>query len=143
MNIILILIVIVLISIIYLLATNEPFDVSNSDNNNQDNQDDQDDNVIKTDKISLDIPKTYINPTKMITDDTLFNDTKLIRGDQTLTGELGLEKCIKKCDGMCVEYGVTGDAFCFPKSDSSIKNDVNIDKAKYTVTVPEKYSFKF
>ncbi len=45
----------------------------------------------------------------------LFDDVIMYIGDRTLEGELGLEKCIKKCDGMCVEYGMTGDAFCFPK----------------------------
>lgn len=47
----------------------------------------------------------------------LFNDVKLYAGDKTLDGELGLEKCIKECNGMCVEYGMTGDAYCFPKKD--------------------------
>jgi hypothetical protein len=45
----------------------------------------------------------------------LFDDVIMIKGAKTLEGELGLEKCIKNCDGMCVEYGMTGDAFCFPK----------------------------
>lgn len=27
--------------------------------------------------------------------------------------ELGIHKCIEKCNGYCVEYGVTGDSICF------------------------------
>lgn len=56
----------------------------------------------------------------------LFDDVIMYIGDRTLQGELGLEKCIKKCDGMCVEYGMTGDAFCFPK---------NSDQKKFTETI--------
>ena len=56
----------------------------------------------------------------------LFDDVIMYIGDKTLQGELGLEKCIKKCDGMCVEYGMTGDAFCFPK---------NNDQKKFTETI--------
>jgi len=44
----------------------------------------------------------------------LFDNVIMYSGDKTLEGELGLEKCINKCNGMCVEYGITGDAFCFP-----------------------------
>jgi len=133
-----ILIVIVLFVIVYILIKSEPFmgfragltetsepfmGVSNN-------------NVIKTNQLSSDLPTTAISPVQMITDDTLFDDVTMIRGDGTLTGELGLEKCIKTCKGMCVEYGVTGDAFCFPSADAS-------NKEKYTKTVKEKYSFKF
>lgn len=27
----------------------------------------------------------------------------------------GLDKCINQCNGYCVEYGLTGNAMCFPK----------------------------
>ncbi len=55
-------------------------------------------------------------------DGQLFEDVILYKGDNTLEGELGLEKCIKKCKGMCVEYGMTGDAFCYPENYLEIKN---------------------
>jgi hypothetical protein len=29
-------------------------------------------------------------------------------------GKLGLEKCFDNCIGSCVEFGITGNAFCFP-----------------------------
>ena len=28
---------------------------------------------------------------------------------------LGLQKCFSECNGTCVEFGITGNAFCFPK----------------------------
>lgn len=118
-----VIIVIILFVIMYILIKSEPFSVTSN-------------NVIKTNQLSSDLPTTAISPVQMITDDVLFDDVTMIHGDGTLTGELGLEKCIKTCKGMCVEYGVTGDAFCFPSEDSS-------NKEKYTKTVKEKYSFKF
>jgi hypothetical protein len=130
MILILILVAIIFITV-YILIRNEPFTKTISEFFK-----DVSSNVIKTNQLSSDLPFTAISPVQMITDDTLFNDTKLIKGDGTLTGEIGLEKCIKTCDGMCVEYGITGDAFCFPRDDSSAKD-------KYVRTVKEKYSFKF
>ena len=55
-------------------------------------------------------------------DGKLFDDVLLHRSDDNLEGELGLEKCIKKCKGMCVEYGMTGDAYCFPEDYLEVKN---------------------
>ena len=55
-------------------------------------------------------------------DGQLFEDVLLYKGDNTLEGELGLEKCIKKCKGMCVEYGMTGDAYCYPEDYLEVKN---------------------
>ncbi len=31
----------------------------------------------------------------------------------TLDSRLGIDICLEKCKGNCVEYGVTGSAFCF------------------------------
>ena len=28
--------------------------------------------------------------------------------------EFGMDECIEKCIGYCVEYGITGNAYCFP-----------------------------
>ncbi len=55
-------------------------------------------------------------------DGQLFEDVILYKGDNTLEGELGLEKCIKKCKGMCVEYGMTGDSYCYPEEYTEVKN---------------------
>jgi hypothetical protein len=132
-----VLIIIILFVIIYILIKNEPFAMASSRlQTSEPFMGVSNSNVIKTNQLSSDLPTTAISPVQMITDDTLFDDVTMIRGDGTLTGELGLEKCIKTCKGMCVEYGVTGDAFCFPSADAS-------NKEKYTKTVKEKYSFKF
>ena len=57
-------------------------------------------------------------------------------GDGTLEGEIGLEKCLKQCkNGNCVEYGVTGDAYCFP-------NDYESVKKKFLDTIKDKMSYR-
>ncbi len=42
--------------------------------------------------------------------------------DNSQDGRLGLDKCIEKCNGYCVEYGLTGSAYCFPHKESQPKN---------------------
>ena len=71
------------------------------------------------------LPRTGIRQGSDPLESNLFNDVIMYIGDRTLEGELGLEKCIKKCDGMCVEYGMTCDAFCFPKTDYG--NDIRFN----------------
>lgn len=46
-------------------------------------------------------------------DDKIFNDVYSYENDQNLE-ILGIDKCLKDCNGNCVEYGQTGTAFCFP-----------------------------
>ncbi len=53
-----------------------------------------------------------------IIDDPLFKDVKTYNNDDNpyiLGQRNGLEKCLDECEGRCVEFGVTGIAFCFPK----------------------------
>lgn len=49
--------------------------------------------------------------------DSLFKDVVYyendIRGD--VYGRIGLDKCLENCNGTCLEFGVTGNAYCFPK----------------------------
>ena len=53
----------------------------------------------------------------------LFSDVTFFEGSHTIDGDIGLERCIKKCkNGTCVEYGQTGDAYCYPKDYASIKD---------------------
>lgn len=40
------------------------------------------------------------------------NDTNPYAEGETI----GLDKCLKQCNGDCVEFGITGIATCFPKS---------------------------
>ena len=42
----------------------------------------------------------------------IYEDTILY--SNTEDGRLGIDQCYEKCSGNCLEYGVTGDAFCFP-----------------------------
>jgi hypothetical protein len=48
-------------------------------------------------------------------DDKLFNDVVMFKSDTKDTAKAGIYECLEKCKGTCVEYGVTGNAFCFPK----------------------------
>lgn len=34
--------------------------------------------------------------------------------DNDPDGRIGLDKCIERCNGYCVEFGQTGSAYCFP-----------------------------
>ena len=68
-------------------------------------------------------------------DGLLFEDVKLYESEHTVDGELGVEKCIKKCKGMCVEYGMTSDAFCFPEDYADISK-------KYTETIKSEMGFR-
>jgi len=74
--------------------------------------------IVENDKItsSSELPKINIKEGSEPLEGELFRDVIMYKNDGTLLGELGLEKCIKKCDGMCVEFGQTGEAFCFPKN---------------------------
>jgi hypothetical protein len=54
-------------------------------------------------------------------DDSLFADVKTFNNDEEIycvdkcsCGRLGIDKCLDYCDGKCVEFGITGKAFCFP-----------------------------
>jgi hypothetical protein len=49
-------------------------------------------------------------------DDKLFNDVVMYKSDTKDTTKAGIFECLEKCKGNCVEYGITGNAFCFPKN---------------------------
>jgi hypothetical protein len=68
-------------------------------------------------------------------DGLLFEDVNLYESEHTVDGELGLEKCIKNCKGMCVEFGMTGDAYCFPKDYANISKN-------YTESVQSDMNFR-
>jgi hypothetical protein len=75
-----------------------------------------------TTKLSSTLPKQNTRQGTDPLDGQLFEDVLLYKGDNTLEGELGLEKCIKKCKGMCVEYGMTGDSYCYPEEYIEVKD---------------------
>jgi len=47
-------------------------------------------------------------------DDKLFDDVITYKSSLTDTKDTGVFKCLEQCKGNCVEYGVTGTAYCFP-----------------------------
>ena len=49
--------------------------------------------------------------------DPLFKDV-IYYENNIQTGRLGLDMCIESCNGNCVEYGQTGNAYCFPKKNA-------------------------
>ena len=54
-------------------------------------------------------------------DDPVFSDVIVYNNDPEPylpNQEIGLEKCVYECDGKCVEFGVTGTAFCFLNKDN-------------------------
>ena len=48
-------------------------------------------------------------------DDKLFDDVTMYKSNPKDVSQMGLYTCLEKCKGNCVEYGMTGDAFCFPE----------------------------
>lgn len=53
-----------------------------------------------------------------LTDDNLFQDVIIFKNDDDLyesNGRLGIDKCIDQCSGKCIEFGITGVGYCFPK----------------------------
>ena len=48
-------------------------------------------------------------------DDKLFDDVISYENDPNDSLNTGVYKCLNDCKGNCVEYGMTGLAYCFPK----------------------------
>lgn len=46
----------------------------------------------------------------------------IITYDNDPNGRIGLDKCIEKCNGYCVEFGLTGSAYCFPAREPTVKD---------------------
>lgn len=53
---------------------------------------------------------TKLNPTTFVLDD-IYEKTQQF--DNSSDGRLGIDKCYENCKGNCVEFGITGFAFCF------------------------------
>ncbi len=69
----------------------------------------------KYENIDNNINKRKFKEKGEILEGKLFDNIKIYYNTPILGEQLGLEKCILDCDGMCVEYGITGNTFCFPK----------------------------
>lgn len=51
-------------------------------------------------------------------DDSLFRDIIVYNNDEDPYqpgGRLGIDKCLDDCSGKCIEFGITGVGYCFPK----------------------------
>lgn len=51
-------------------------------------------------------------------DDALFKSIVVFNNDEDPYepgGRLGIDKCLDKCTGRCIEFGVTGVGYCFPE----------------------------
>lgn len=81
------------------------------------------------------LPQKGVRQKSDALDGMLFQDVNLYESEHVVDGELGLEKCIKKCKGMCVEFGMTGDAYCFPSDYADISD-------KYTKTIQSEMGFR-
>jgi len=88
-----------------------------------------------SDFIFSDIKKKFVKPGKNIIDDALFSDVVLYQSDTDVNGILGLDRCHQKCTGRCVEYGITGDAHCFPKNDSDVIKNYKNKLIQTTTTI--------
>ncbi len=49
--------------------------------------------------------------------DPLFADVVTYEND--IDGRLGIDKCLENCSGKCLEYGITGTAYCFSNPDTT------------------------
>ena len=120
MIIITILLLILLILIFYLFIQkirniSEGFD---TDNNNDLRKYLNDEN----NGIPRNIPQEFKLYKKDILDDKLFSDVIYYMSDNDLDGDWGLDKCMDDCDGICVEFGMTTNAYCFPKDDGLVRS---------------------
>lgn len=71
------------------------------------------------------IPTEPVKTKIDLVEDSLFKDVVIYNNDEINyklgIGKLGLEKCIKACKGRCIEFGITGIAYCYPKDDTAVK----------------------
>lgn len=77
-------------------------------------------NEIKSEQPNTKNPLKVVDPYDAIDilQDANFKDTKFYTNNDdpyTSGNGLGLQKCFNECNGVCVEFGVTGNAFCFKK----------------------------
>lgn len=63
-------------------------------------------------------PQDLLKANIPILGDSLFeNVITYVNDDLWLdpSGQTGIQKCKTKCNGRCIEYGISGQAMCFPK----------------------------
>lgn len=57
-------------------------------------------------------------PLMLISEDKLFSD--IVPYDNQMDGRIGLDICLEKCNGECLEFGQTGNAYCFPNDGKTV-----------------------
>lgn len=57
----------------------------------------------------------YVKSGTVSFDDKLFDNVIMYKNDPKDLQKAGIYECLEKCKGTCVEYGMTRNAFCFPK----------------------------
>lgn len=60
---------------------------------------------------------TVYSESIQLLDDPLFSDVILYNNDPDPYDDgqkTGLQKCFDECNGVCVEFGISGIAYCFP-----------------------------
>lgn len=123
-------IILIILMILIILLLSDKNDISNTMEHYE---------VIKSDKnqkrFSSILTQKGVRQGSDALDGMLFEDVNLYESEPVVDGELGLEKCIKNCKGMCVEFGMTGDAYCFPSEYADISN-------KYTETIKSQMGFR-
>ena len=89
-------------------------------NNNNDNPLDYDlckisiNNDNRLDKVDCDVNINGYKNLNNYDNQTLFSDVKFFIGDPNKPEETGWNTCKCNCDGRCVEFGQTGNFYCFP-----------------------------
>jgi hypothetical protein len=68
---------------------------------------------ISNDKIGLKIENIRTGTDSF--DDKLFDDVVMYESNPADYSDSGVYKCLERCKGTCLEYGITGNTFCFPK----------------------------
>jgi hypothetical protein len=93
-------------------------------------------------KYNTDFDKIKVNnPPNKTYEDELFKSVISYENEPFSGGKIGLEKCIENCTGECVEFGVTGNAHCFPNDGKIMKSSFYEslrDKSYETDMVDEK-----
>lgn len=103
-NIIIIILVTAILIYIYIKVNRNEFFVNENNNNVLKNQDDMDKYHIAKDKTPniFDINKQF---------------SEVIVYENDTDGRMGLDKCLEYCTptgGTCTEYGISGNAWCYP-----------------------------
>jgi hypothetical protein len=57
--------------------------------------------------------KTNTRKSRIPMADPMFDKVVLYKSSTDVGGKLGTQECLEKCKGQCVDYGLSGNSFCF------------------------------